>query len=132
MLPHGWPTLHFSDLGIVRMCRISYHRSHHTNDGLGVPSVSTWALRCGSLAVSLYVSAGSAFLAPPSGSFFATQVSSKSIVSPFAVEYLGQLGSPGPFGLPVFMNCRSAAAIFSDSALGLGPPPVCVSITSAL
>ena len=59
-----------------------------------------------------------------SGSFFASQVSSRIMVSPFAAEYLGQFGSPRPFGLPVFMNCSRAPAIFSDSALGLGPPPV--------
>ena len=54
------------------------------------------------------------------------------MVSPLDAEYFGQLGSPPPFGLPVFMNCSSAPAIFAESAFGLGPPPEWVSIRSVL
>jgi hypothetical protein len=42
----------------------------------------------------VYVSAGSALRASRSGSFFATQVSSKIMVSPFSAVYFGQFGSP--------------------------------------
>ena len=37
------------------------------------------------------------------------------MVSPGALEYFGQSGSPGPLGLPVFMNCSRAPAILVDS-----------------
>ena len=75
---------------------------------------------------------GSDLLASRSGSFLTELTSSRTIVSPFCVVYLGQTGRPAPFGLPVFIKLRSVPDIFSESFLGLAPPPVWVNIRSVL